>query len=306
MKLYTVKGNLTPQPPFDFQKSLGFIREFAPTRAEQQIGEQSLTKALYVQGQLCGFDLKSIGTVDAPQLEYTLYAAHPIDAALETAMLDQIAFAYSLSDDLHSFYDCGQCDEDFASVVKMLYGLHHVKFPTPFESACWAVLSQRVPMTVGHQIKQALMEQYGEQLMIADAPCRAFPGPDRLLQTTQADLEALVRNARKAEYLRAVIRAFSGVDETFLRSGDYDEVHKWLLSIKGVGEWSAELILWRGLGRTPQWRIAPDSISGQRMIDAASKVYGHGRTLSVKEFSALAEQYGEWQGYWLYYLRTAS
>jgi DNA-3-methyladenine glycosylase II len=77
MKLYTAKGILTPQPPFDFQKSLGFIREFAPTRAEQQIGEQSLTKSLYVQGQLCGFDLKSIGMVDASKLEYTLYAAHP-------------------------------------------------------------------------------------------------------------------------------------------------------------------------------------------------------------------------------------
>ena len=30
MKLYTARGTLTPQPPFDFQKSLGFIREFAP------------------------------------------------------------------------------------------------------------------------------------------------------------------------------------------------------------------------------------------------------------------------------------
>ena len=127
-----------------------------------------------------------------------------------------------------------------------------------------------------------------------------------MLQATQADLESLLRNARKAEYLRAVIRAFHHVDETFLRSGDYVEVQRWLLSIKGIGDWSAELILWRGLGRTPRWHITLDSISGRRTIDAASKVYGHGKTLSTKEFSTLAEQYGEWQGYWLYYLRTAS
>ena len=306
MKLYTGKGILTPQPPFDFRKSLGFIRKFTPTRAEQHIGEGTLTKALFVRGQLCGFDLKSIGTIDAPKLEYTVYAACPIDPSLEIAILDQIAFAYSLRDDLQPFYELGRRDEDFASVVEMLYGLHHVKFPTPFEGACWAVLSQRVPMAVGHQIKQALMEKYGERLTIGASPCWAFPDPDRLLQATQADLEFLLRNARKAEYLRAVIRAFHNVDETFLCSGDYDEVHCWLLNIKGIGEWSAELILWRGLGRTPRWHITPDSISGRRTMDAASKVYGHGKTLSTKEFSAFAELYGEWQGYWLYYLRTAS
>jgi len=35
-------------------------------------------------------------------------------------------------------------------------------------------------------------------------------------------------------------------------------------------------------------------------------VYHHGRTLSVKGFSALVERYGERQGYWLYYLRVVS
>ncbi|HTP08806.1 MAG TPA: hypothetical protein VMP08_11175 [Anaerolineae bacterium] len=64
--------------------------------------------------------------------------------------------------------------------------------------------------------------------------------------------------------------------------------------------------MWRGLGRSLQWDVTPDSISGRRTISAATKVYGHGRTLSAKEFSTLAERYGEWQGYWLYYLRTAS
>ena len=306
MELYTVNGTLTPQPPFDFQKSLGFIREFAPTRAEQRIIEQTLTKALIVNDRVCAFALKSIGSCDAPQLAYTLYATQPIEPALQTALLDRITFAYSLNDDVRPFYELGRTDRDFASVVEMLHGLHHVKFPTPFESACWAVLSQRVPMVLGQQFKQALMEKYGQSLLIDGVSHRAFPDPAQLQTATQADLEALVRNARKAEYLRAVIGAFNEVDETFLRTGDYDEVRRWLLGIKGIGEWSAELVLWRGLGRMRQWHIAVDSIAGQRMIDAASKVYGHGRTLTEQEFLVLAEKYREWPGYWLYYLRTAS
>lgn len=306
MKLYTLNGTFTPQAPFDFQKSLGFIREFAPTRAEQRITGQVLTKAVRVDGQLCAFALKSSGSCDAPRLEYTLYAAQPVEPALEAAVRDQITLAYSLNDDLRPFYEIGRTDRDFASVVEMLYGLHHVKFPTPFESACWAVLSQRVPMTVGHQLKQALLEKFGQSVTIDEVPHWAFPDPDQLQQVAQADLESLVRNARKAEYLRAVIRAFAEVDEAFLRSGDYDDVRQWLLNIKGIGEWSAELVLWRGLGRMRQWHVAVDSIAGQRTIDAASKVYGHGRTLTNQEFLARAEKYGEWQGYWLYYLRTAS
>jgi DNA-3-methyladenine glycosylase II len=80
-------------------------------------------------------------------------------------------------------------------------------------------------------------------------------------------------------------------------------VRAWLLGIKGIGAWSADFVLLRGLGRMQQLHIARESLFEKRMSDAVSKVYANGKRLSGKEILNLAERYGEWQGYWAYYLR---
>ena len=64
----------------------------------------------------------------------------------------------------------------------------------------------------------------------------AFPEPAQLAPASPRELYALLKNERKAEYLRAGIDAFQTVDEEFLRSGDYDAVRGWLLGIKGIGD----------------------------------------------------------------------
>jgi HTH domain len=76
--------------------------------------------------------------------------------------------------------------------------------------------------------------------------------------------------------------------------------------IQGIGEWSADFILLRGLGRMQQLHFTPATIFERRMSTAASRVYpsGPGRALSGREMRPLAERYGDAQGYWALYLRT--
>ncbi len=62
----------------------------------------------------------------------------------------------SLDDDLKPFYSHGLKDNAFKPVINKLYGLHQVKFLTPFEDAGWAVLSQRISMKAAHTIKERL------------------------------------------------------------------------------------------------------------------------------------------------------
>src|SRR5260370_9361601 len=44
----------------------------------------------------------------------------------------------------------------------------------------------------------------------------------------------------------------------------------------------------------------------KRLLKAASKVYGRGRTMTQSVLDQMAEKYGPWKGYWAYYLRTAA
>ena len=146
--MYHESGTLVPTPPFDFNKSLQFLGVFGPTKNEQTVSTHSLTKAISIDGQTVVFQLTSIGTTEKPGLAYTLFSENPITKAMENVVTERIAFFLSLKDDLQAFYLIGRNDHNFVPIIEQLYGYHQVKFLTPFENACWAVLTQRNPMKI--------------------------------------------------------------------------------------------------------------------------------------------------------------
>ncbi len=299
--MYTETGYITPAAPYDFEKSLNFLGFFSPTQGEQAVTEQVLTKAVYVDGQLIAFQLTSIGTIDKPQLAYTLFSEQPFNEEIKNAAVDRITFFLSLDDDLRPFYAIGREDVDFAPIVQELYGYHQVKFLTPFENACWAVLTQRNPMNMSQRMKKNIIDIYGGSICIQETAYPAFPEAERMAHVSEDELTGVVRNARKAEYLVAAIKAFNDVDEHFLRTGDYDEVQAWLRSIRGFGEWSASFVMVRGLGRMEQL-----TVNEKVMLAAASRLYGHGKDVTQAEVERIAEPYGIYKGYWGHYLRVGS
>jgi len=257
-----------------------------------------MTKAVRVGGRAIVFQLKPTGTIKMPGLKYTLFADHPFSRGLTEVVADRISFFLSLTDDLEQFYRTAINDPNFAPVLQKLYGLHQVKFLTPFECACWAVLSQRNQLSAARNAKQALLERYGTSLEVNGHVYRAFPEPGQLGEASKEEVKALLKHERREEYLGEVIKAFNNVDERFLRTADYDKVEEWLKDIKGIGDWSAKLILLRGLGRMEKLAVE------KRLIAAAGRVYG--KPMTLQRLHVIAEKYGRWKGYWAYYLRTAT
>src|SRR5713101_3271830 len=299
--MYQETGTLTPTPPFDFSKSLQFLGIFGPTKNEQTVSTHSLTKAISINGQTVVFQLTSIGTTEKPGLEYTLFSKDPITEATENAVTERMAFFLSLQDDLQPFYRIGRDDPDFAPIIEHLYGYHQVKFLTPFENACWAVLTQRNPMKIAQKTKQVLVERYGNSLEVNGSVYWAFPEPMQIVVSDESELLKVIRNDRRTEYLLAIARAFSEVNEEFLKTAPDEEVEAWLRNIKGIGEWSATFIMVRGLGRMERVPLTET-----RLFEAASKVYGHGEELNRDDLKSVADTYGSWQGYWAHYIRVTS
>ncbi|HTI15927.1 MAG TPA: hypothetical protein VL461_15395 [Dictyobacter sp.] len=301
MQLHQETGYLYPTAPFDFQKSLTMLKTFVPMQDEQVLNGQTVTKAIYAGDRIIVFQLTDQGSIDQPRLGYTLYAEQPFDEATIAIALDRISFFLSLDDDLVPFYDIARQDSEFIPVMETLYGYHQVKFITPFASACWASLAQRNLRNTTLRMKQALRETYGGRMIIDDVAYNVFPEARQLAGVEEGGLLLAVRNTRKAEYLYSLVQAFNSTDETFLRTGSYDEIDGWLRSIKGFGEWSSTFILLRGLGKTERVPL-----SEKATIEAASRLYGHGQDLSRKEVARLGEPYAAYQGYWAHYLRLGA
>lgn len=264
---------------------------------EQSFDESSFTKAIYLNNQTLAFKLEDIGTVQKPVLKYTFFSCEKILDEVRSELLDRINFYLSLDDDLTQFYNHAMKDPSFKPVIKKLYGLHQVKFLTPFEAAAWAITSQRISIKAAHTMKERLTLAVGDSITVGDVEYWTFPSAKQIKNMGLEDLRAIIRNRRKSEYLMNVSEAFTMVSEEFLRNAPVEDVKNWLLNIKGVGEWSAHLELIRGLGRME------DISQNDRMLVACTKKL-YGKEVTEETISKIAKNYGDFKGYWSYYIRV--
>ncbi len=257
-----------------------------------------MTKAVMIHGQAIVFRVEPTGSIEAPGVDYILYADSPISETTRQAATDRIRFFLSLDDDLQAFYALVPPGDPFQAVVDKLYGYRQVKFLTPFENSCWAILTQRNRIPAAQKMKRALVEAYGGKLTVQDTTYWAFPEASALANIDQETLAALIAHNQKAQYLLAAARAFNTVDESFLRTGNYESVLNWLLNIKGIGAWSAAFVMIRGLGRMER------PVTEKALAAAASACYG--RPVSEQALAEIAAVYVKYQGYCAHYLRAAS
>ena len=73
-----------------------------------------------------------------------------------------------------------------------------------------------------------------------------------------------------------------------------------MVKIRGVGRWTAELTILRGLHRADVFPA--DDVGVRRFI---AQVYRNGETISPEKARVFAERWGAWKGFAAYYLEVA-
>jgi DNA-3-methyladenine glycosylase II len=295
-------GQILCQAPFDFSRSLQFLDGFGPMAGEQRVGARALTKALVHEGRAVAFTVSAVERAAepgrTPALGYRLHAEAPLDAAAERAVAGRIAFFLGADEDLAPFYRRAEEDRAFAPLARALRGLHHVKFMSGFEAACWGAINQRIPRSRARAIKQAITRALGHRVTVWGDEHWAFPTARAVADAGDAEVRRLVAHPRKAETIAALARAFvdagAGEDERALRSRPLDELERWLLDIRGVGPFTKAFVLFRGFGRASGQPRHPT------LVAAAERLYR--LSLAPDALDALAASFGEWSGYWALYL----
>jgi len=295
--LFTTTAQISPRPPFDFDKTLNFVRGFSPAYGDQTANDGILTKATRLNGQTLVFSAQSSGAIDAPALQVTLTSTEPLNEENRQAALERIRFYLSVDDDLLPFYALAQDDPNLAPIVNKLYGYHQLKFLTPFENAVWAILSSRNRHPNAVNAKRRIIAAHGGSLVLNGVSYAAFPEPLDLLGASPDELLGYVRQQYRADFLRSVIWAFAHIDDEWLKAAPYDEVYTWLRGINGIGAWSAEFIMLRGLGRMERL-TTPDT----GMLNVFARCYAE--PADAKNVLNVAKRYGDYQGCWAHYLRA--
>jgi DNA-3-methyladenine glycosylase II len=271
-----------PVGDFDLAQSVRFLEDWPVTR--RPAGGSVLRFSFCVE-----HDWRPVGVRVAQSDRLVEIAA---TEALE-GIPEQVSRILSLDVDGTAVSDIAQRDPVVARLVRSAPGLRPVCFWTPWEAACWAVLSQRTSMRTASVLKQRISAEYGTPVVMDGVEMATFPAPQVLL-----DVDALRGvGSVKVDRLRAL--AAAALDGTLtaeaLRSVPADRALEALRRLPGVGPFSAALILIRGAG-------APDvfTTSEPRLLTAVRDAYG------TSDFPAVADGWRPLRSLVSFWLRSLS
>lgn len=291
--LHVTRTRLATPRGFELEHTLSFFCSFPPTRGEQRASEGVLTKAWSIEGRAALVELRA----DTDGLSARITTERPLSEPAAAALVARVRFQLSLDDDLTELEARAATDTAFAPVARRWRGHHHVKFPTPFEIAVWAVLAQR-NQRAGRRTKDALVAALGPSLVVAGLAHRAFPEPSAVLAAGETQLRALGIDEARSRAIATIARAFAQPSyERWLLEAPIDVAEAELRALPRIGPWSAAFVLFRGLGRMERLADASGPI-----LEAARRVYG---PKTERELRAIAASYGRSCGYWSLYLRRS-
>jgi DNA-3-methyladenine glycosylase II len=250
--MLAIRFTLEPVPPFRLDLTAWALRRRPANIVDRWDGD-AYRRAVKVDGTIAEVEVRQTGSPEAARLDVSVTTGKPIEPtrvrADITAALGRLL---GLDIDLGEFYRRARQDPHLGPLAERYRGLTPPSFPTVFEGLANAIACQQLTLTVGIVLLNRLAESYGPTGPgPPGAASHAFPGAADLSCATPADLRRLGLSNHKAEYLLglASILAAGDVDLAALSTVDNDSASASLQQLRGVGRWSAEYALLRGLGR---------------------------------------------------------
>lgn len=153
--------------------------------------------------------------------------------------------------DLTGFYRSASRIRWLHPLALRMRGVKPPRHPTLWEACVNAIAFQQISVAAASAIVRRLVVELGEPLERHGARLYRFPGAARFQGTRDAQLRATGLSAGKIATLRRVADALGGgsLDETSLTEHPSYAAAALLRRIKGIGPWTAAVILLRGLGR---------------------------------------------------------
>lgn len=187
------------------------------------------------------------------KLPTLIVTTHRKVSALEVKDIKQnLKILLGLSYNAKNFYQLAANDKYLKGLVKKLMGLKPPQFLTLFESLCNAVACQQLSLNVGIELLNRLARGYGKRLKYNKKNYYAFPSPLSISKCNPKDLQKLGFSLKKSNVLIQIANNLKTqeavLQKKFIKISDKN-ILTYLQSIKGIGRWSAEYVLLRGLGR---------------------------------------------------------
>jgi len=227
---------------------------------------------------------------ETPQLQVAV-AGQPIRAAERVAVTAALERLLGLRIDLTGFYSFAAHHRQLGQLAQRFQGMRPPRFATVFEGIINAIACQQVTLTLGISLLNRLTVAYGPAFGEGEEAVHAFPRPEDLVRLSPEAFRQFGFSRQKG---RAMIELAQSVAEgrldlEGLATLPDDAVIDRLCELRGVGRWSAEYTLLRGLGRV---HIFPGDDVGAR-----NNLQRWLRLTKTLDYEGVRRVLARWDGY---------
>ena len=153
--------------------------------------------------------------------------------------------------DLRQWYARAAEIEWLRGLATAFEGLKPPRYPSVWEACAHAVVFQQISIYAGAAIMRRLVELLAESITAGGVRARVFPDPRKWLAADESALRGAGLSRNKCSHLRSIATAFSdgSIAESVLETLPTAMAVENLCSVRGIGPWSAAVVLLRGMGR---------------------------------------------------------
>ncbi|HEY5061190.1 MAG TPA: hypothetical protein VII52_06615 [Gemmatimonadaceae bacterium] len=185
-----------------------------------------------------------------------------------------------------------------AALVERMRGVKPPRYPSLWEACANAIVFQQVSLRAASSIMQRLIVTLGCPVEVEGFRAYAFPTMESVRDASDDALRASGVSAGKLTALRGVADAIASgtLDAERLSRCSSPDAAALLRKIRGIGPWTASVILLRGLGRLDVFPANDTSVASNIALAAGSEPF---------DAQLVLDTLGEQRGMLYFYLLLA-
>lgn len=240
---------LEPIPPFRLDLTVWALRRRPENDIDRWDG-RVYRRTLVMAGRPLSMAVTALDSPEVPRLQVVLMASD-LPSGVEEAAARALERLLGLRVDLGPFYQKLEGDPRLGPLIVRFKGLKPPRFPSLFETLINAIACQQVTLALGIRLLNRLATAFGRRVEGDPQAPPAFPTPEDLAGQRLEALQALGFSRQKARSILVLAEAVASgaVELEAWEALTDEEAIARLIRLRGIGRWSAEYTLLRGMGR---------------------------------------------------------
>jgi DNA-3-methyladenine glycosylase II len=238
-------------PPFRLDLTVWALRRRKNNIIDQWDGIR-YTRALVFGKDSIKITVTQGGTDSEPQVLITSESHADLSPRVERDIECFVRHGLGLTLDLRPFYTLAESNEFLAPLVEQFLGVKPPRFSSLFEALVNAVACQQVSLDAAIQILNRFSERFGARFDDGKTILYGFPRSEDLIDASEEDIKTVGFSRQKARSIKDLVARMGNspsLEPADMGKMTNAEIAACLSPIRGIGRWSIEYVLLRGLGR---------------------------------------------------------